>query len=53
LTSFSAGRPLREEDSGTVAVINQKMAHLLWPGDNAIGHEFIDNGNPPLALSEL
>ena len=42
-----AGRALREDDSGKVAVINQKMAHLLWPGENPIGREFTDNGNPP------
>jgi putative ABC transport system permease protein len=42
-----AGRTLREDDSGKVAVINQKMARLLWPGENPIGREFTDNGNPP------
>ncbi len=42
-----AGRSLREDDPGNVAVINQKMAYLLWPGENPIGHQFTDNGNPP------
>lgn len=42
-----AGRALREDDSGKVAVVNQKMAQALWPGESAIGREFTDNGNPP------
>jgi len=42
-----AGRALREDDSRKVAVINRKMADLLWPGENPIGREFTDNGNPP------
>jgi putative ABC transport system permease protein len=45
-----AGRALREDDSGKVAVINQKMADLLWPGENPIGREFTDNGNPPIRV---
>jgi putative ABC transport system permease protein len=45
-----AGRQLRDDDSGTVAVINQKMARSLWPGENAVGHEFTDNGGPPLRV---
>ncbi|HEY2013948.1 MAG TPA: ABC transporter permease [Bryobacteraceae bacterium] len=45
-----AGRALREDDSGNVAVINQKMAYLLWPGENPIGREFTDNGNPPIRV---
>ena len=44
------GRVLREDDAGKVAVINQKMAHLLWPGENPIGREFTDNGNPPIRV---
>jgi putative ABC transport system permease protein len=45
-----AGRALREDDSRKVAVINQKMADLLWPGENPIGREFTDNGNPPMRV---
>jgi hypothetical protein len=45
-----AGRALREDDSARVAVINRKMAYLLWPGENAIGREFTDNGNPPIRV---
>ena len=45
-----AGRALREDDSGKVAVINQKMAYLLWPGENPIGREFTDNGDPPIRV---
>jgi putative ABC transport system permease protein len=45
-----AGRALREDDSEKVAVINQKMAHSLWPGENPIGHEFTDNGQPPIRV---
>src|SRR5581483_53572 len=33
-----------------IPVINQKMAHLLWPGENLIGREFTDNGNPPILV---
>ena len=45
-----AGRALREDDSGKVAVINQKLADLLWPGESPIGREFTDNGNPPIRV---
>jgi putative ABC transport system permease protein len=45
-----AGRALREDDSAKVAVINQKMADLLWPGENPIGREFTDNGNAPMRV---
>jgi putative ABC transport system permease protein len=45
-----AGRALREDDSGNVAVINQKMAHLLWLGANPIGREFTDNGHAPIRV---
>jgi predicted permease len=45
-----AGRALREDDTGKVAVINQKMADRLWPGENPIGREFRDNGNPPIRV---
>ena len=45
-----AGRALREDDSGKVAVIDQKMADLLWPGENPIGREFKDNSNPPMRV---
>jgi putative ABC transport system permease protein len=45
-----AGRALRESDFGNVAVINQKMAYLLWPGENPIGREFTDNGNAPIRV---
>ena len=45
-----AGRVLREDDAGRVAVINQKMAHLLWPGENPIGREFTDNGHAPVRV---
>ncbi len=45
-----AGRALREDDSGNVAVINQRMAHLLWSGENPIGREFTDNGGPPIRV---
>ncbi len=45
-----AGRALREDDSGNVAVINRKMAHLLWLGEDPIGREFTDNGNAPIRV---
>jgi ABC-type antimicrobial peptide transport system permease subunit len=45
-----AGRALREDDSGRIAVINRKMAHLLWPGNDPIGREFTDNGGPPIRV---
>ena len=45
-----AGRALREDDSGKVAVINQKMADLVWPGQNPLGREFTGNGNPPIRV---
>jgi predicted permease len=45
-----AGRALREDDSKRVAVINRKMAHLLWPGNDPIGREFTDNGGPPIRV---
>lgn len=45
-----AGRALREDDAGNVAVINQKMAHLLWPGENPMDREFTDNGHAPIRV---
>src|SRR5581483_8889367 len=45
-----AGRMLRDDDPGKVAVINQKMARLLWPGENPIGREFTDNGHSPIRV---
>jgi putative ABC transport system permease protein len=46
-----AGHGLREGDPGRVAVINQKMGRLLWPGEDPIGREFTDNGNAPIRVT--
>jgi len=45
-----SGRTLREDDSGKVAVINQKMGYLLWPGENPIGREFTENRGAPIRV---
>ncbi|MEP6835901.1 MAG: ABC transporter permease, partial [Gemmatimonas sp.] len=48
-----AGRVLNERDDGreSVAVINQAMANVLWPGKNAVGMRFAFGtlpGEPPV-----
>lgn len=45
-----AGRALRPYDPAAFAVINQRMAMHLWPGENAIGKQFADGDNPPLKV---
>ncbi len=45
-----AGASLRPGDPATFAVINQKMAALLWPGDDPIGKQFTEGHGPPLKV---
>ena len=45
-----AGREFRPNDPANFAVIDQKMASRLWPGDNAIGRQFTDGDNPALTV---
>lgn len=45
-----AGRTLRPDDPASFAVINQKMAARLWPGENPIDKQFTDGDNPPVKI---
>jgi putative ABC transport system permease protein len=45
-----AGESFRPGDPGTFAVINQKMATLLWLGEDPVGKQFTDGNNPPLKV---
>lgn len=46
------GRPIREGDGGPPrnAVVNETMARLLWPGEEAVGREVLLFGNEPLRV---
>jgi putative ABC transport system permease protein len=44
------GRMLRPDDPVASAVINQRMAKRLWPGEDPIGKQFRDGDNPPLKV---
>ena len=37
-----SGRAFRDNDSRTVAMVSEGLAHLLWPGQDAIGRQVID-----------
>jgi hypothetical protein len=41
-----AGRELRTGDGRDVAIINQTLADRLWPGEGAVGREFLFTGDP-------
>jgi hypothetical protein len=45
-----AGREFRSDDPAPFAVINEKMATRLWPGENPIGKQFMDGDNPPVKV---
>jgi putative ABC transport system permease protein len=45
-----AGREFREDEPGGFAIINRKMASLLWPGEDALGKQFADGDNPPVTV---
>jgi putative ABC transport system permease protein len=45
-----AGREFREDEPASSAIINHKMAARLWPGEDAVGKQFRDGGNPPLTV---
>jgi putative ABC transport system permease protein len=45
-----AGRQFRADDPSTFAVINEKMATRLWPGEDSIGKQFTDGDNPPVKV---
>jgi putative ABC transport system permease protein len=44
------GRAFREDEPKRSAIVNQKMAAHLWPGQNAIGKQFQDADNPPVTI---
>lgn len=45
-----SGRLFRPDDPATLAVINQKMATHLWPGENPIDKQFADGDKPSLQV---
>jgi putative ABC transport system permease protein len=44
------GRFLRPSDPPNFAVINGRMAHLLWPGEDPIGKQIVEGDNPPYTV---
>jgi len=40
--ALRSGRPFRENDSRTAAIVSEGLAHLLWPGQDAVGHRLKD-----------
>ena len=45
-----AGREFQEDEPKGFAIINRKMASHLWPGEDALGKQFRDGGNPPVTV---
>ena len=41
-----SGRPFSDNDSRTVAIVSEGLAHLLWPGQNAVGRRLMDGDAP-------
>ncbi len=44
------GRLLRPDDSPNFAVINRRMAELLWPHEDAVGKQIAEGDNPPYTV---
>ncbi len=44
------GRFLRPDDPPKFAMINHRMAQLLWPGEDPIGKRFAEGDNPPYTI---
>jgi putative ABC transport system permease protein len=44
------GQVFRPDDAVTSAVVNQRMATRLWPGEDPIGRQFRDGDNPPFKV---
>lgn len=45
-----AGREFGEDEPAGSAVVNRKMASLLWPGEDAVGKQVRDGDNPPITV---
>lgn len=45
-----SGRTFGRTERPNVAIVNARMANLLWPDQNAIGKQFQDGDNPPLTV---
>ena len=41
-----AGRPFNDNDKGNVAIISEGLAHLFWPGQDAVGRKIMDGETP-------
>jgi len=37
-----SGRPLTDNDKEKVAIVSEGLAHLLWPGQDAVGRKVVD-----------
>jgi predicted permease len=49
-----AGRDFQETDIGRpVAIVNETLAHLYWPGQNPVGRSFIGGGRESLEIIGL
>jgi putative ABC transport system permease protein len=41
-----SGRPFNDGDKRDVAIISEGLAHLLWPGKDAVGRQVMDQDTP-------
>ena len=40
--SLRSGRPFNDQDQRNVAIVSERLAHLLWPGQDAVGRQVMD-----------
>jgi len=45
-----SGRGFREDEPVGFAIVNRKMAQRLWPGEDALGKQFIPATDPPVTV---
>jgi putative ABC transport system permease protein len=44
------GRPFNDNDRKDVAIVSEGLAHLLWPGQEAVGRRVMDGGSPRVVI---